>query len=115
MLQRFQTGHAWLELQSQKNCSHAGNGDLGVLTTHKISPYFSIGDVGSTRQVSKAMQPDALLGQLNTWLYTQITIEVYGQLSMHASWVFLRILDGVPIQPSSIHLVFGKVFLQALK
>ncbi len=28
-------------------CSDAGTGDLGVLTTHEISPWFSLGDAAS--------------------------------------------------------------------
>ncbi len=28
---------------------HAGTGDLGVLTTHETSPWFYLGDAGSTR------------------------------------------------------------------
>ncbi len=30
-------------------CSDAGPGDLGVLTIHETSPWFSLGDVGPTR------------------------------------------------------------------
>ncbi len=30
-------------------CSNAGTGDLGVLTIHETSPWFSLGDEGSTR------------------------------------------------------------------
>ncbi len=32
-----------------KHCSDAGTGDLGVLTTHERSPWFALGDSGSTR------------------------------------------------------------------
>ncbi len=30
-------------------CSDAGAGDLGVLTNQETSPWFSLGDAGSTR------------------------------------------------------------------
>ncbi len=29
-------------------CSDAGTGDLGVLTIHEASPWFSLGDAGSS-------------------------------------------------------------------
>ncbi len=39
-----------LDLSCKANkCSDAGTGDLGVLTTHETSPWFSLGDAGSTR------------------------------------------------------------------
>ncbi len=39
-----------LDLSRKANkCSDAGTRDLVVPTTHETSPYFSLGDVGSTR------------------------------------------------------------------
>ncbi len=35
------------------SCSDAVIGDLGVLTTHETSQWFSFGDVGSTRPQGK--------------------------------------------------------------
>ncbi len=40
----------WLSLSCKANkCSDAGTGDPGVLTTHKTSPCFSLGDAASSK------------------------------------------------------------------
>ncbi len=37
-------------------CSDVGTGDLGVLTTHETSPWFSLGDAVSNRLKYKEIQ-----------------------------------------------------------
>ncbi len=50
MLWRSQIGQA-------NKCSDAGTGgDLGVLTTHRTSPWFSLGDVASRQEQVKVGQ-----------------------------------------------------------
>ncbi len=40
-------------LKPDRLASGAGTRDLGVLTTHEASPWFSLGDAGSTRLENK--------------------------------------------------------------